>query len=229
MRIYLNDVKISIWKTHITPAPLRNPAFQYFTCQDWYTSPASAYIWISGMRSGTIRNNQYGLRRRTCRIFVRSEVFWQKIPAITIKPPPCNFTVIKGEDTPESSCSWHSGDTYISFFVPELCLLSLLSVTESGLSPWVEHYLTRYAFFPPAQGLFLRENEALTSELQKLLSSLPPASPLSVFNLAEWLSGIAWLREDDMVLFSGQSELFELAGNPDRQRELSETLFDQLE
>lgn len=32
-----------------------------------------------------------------------------------------------------------------------------------------------------------------------------------------------------MVLFSVQSELFELAGNPDRQRELSETLFDQLE
>ncbi|HBN5818193.1 TPA: NTPase [Escherichia coli] len=167
-----------------------------------------------------------------------------------------------------SSLTFRYGNLREHVWFPDLCLLQLLRVTLPDLYLWVERYLTEYAVFASGTGSISdRESEALTSELQKLLSELPPVSALSVFELAEWLPGIVGMKEDDITLFSRQPEqqktehdtnrrlrsgfywrfyfaftaprdvrspdffsrMFILAGDPDRQRELSELLFGELE
>ncbi|EBW9942072.1 hypothetical protein F0858_20080 [Salmonella enterica] len=151
---------------------------------------------------------------------------------------------------------------------PDLCLLQLLRVTLPDLYLWVERYLTEYAVFASRIGSALgQKKNALTSELQKLLSGLPPVSTLSVPELAKWLPGIKEAKEGNITLFELYPEqhqtehdtnrrlrsgfywrfyfaftapgdvrspdffnrLFMLAGDPDRQCELSELLLGELE
>lgn len=85
---------------------------------------------------------------------------------------------------------------------PDLCLLQLLRVTLPDLYLWVERYLTEYAVFASRIGSALgQKKNALTSELQKLLSGLPPVSTLSVPELAKWLPGIKEAKEGNITLF----------------------------
>lgn len=106
-----------------------------------------------------------------------------------------------------SSLTFRYGNLREHVWFPDLCLLQLLRVTLPDLYLWVERYLTEYAVFASGTGSISdRESEALTSELQKLLSELPPVSALSVFELAEWLPGIVGMKEDNITLFSRQPE-----------------------
>ena len=117
-----------------------------------------------------------------------------------------------------SSLTFRYGSLREHVWFPDLCLLQLLRVTLPDLYLWVEHYLTEYAVFASGTGSISdREQTALTSELQKILSVLPPVSPLSGSELAKWLPGIRELDGDDLTLFCGQSEQHKTEHDTDRR------------
>lgn len=89
-----------------------------------------------------------------------------------------------------------------SVWFPDLCLLHLLRVTFPSMYDWTEHYLTEYATVASGNGqVTVKENRAIADELNNLMSSLPPASPLSLMELAKWLPGIEGINQQSLKLF----------------------------
>lgn len=85
---------------------------------------------------------------------------------------------------------------------PDLCLIQLLATVNPAFVTWIEHYLTEWSIVVSRDGS-VRDNkqQAMKTELLRVLSSFSPLSASSIQELSYWLPGISGLDDKTLSLF----------------------------
>ncbi|MEA9392651.1 P-loop NTPase fold protein [Acerihabitans sp. TG2] len=88
-------------------------------------------------------------------------------------------------------------------YLPDLCLLQLIRISNAGLYDWIEQYLTERAVVESGDGSVSEEEQtALTTSLVEHLGNFPPSTARTAFRLSSWVPGISGFRNEDIKLFS---------------------------
>lgn len=88
-------------------------------------------------------------------------------------------------------------------YLPDLCLLQLLRVSNAGLYDWIEQYLTERAVVESGDGTVSEEEQtALKKALITHLGSFPPSMAQTAFHLSKWIPGITGFNNENIKLFS---------------------------
>ncbi|WP_159282674.1 KAP family P-loop NTPase fold protein [Rahnella variigena] len=88
-------------------------------------------------------------------------------------------------------------------YLPDLCLLQLIRVSNAGLYDWIEQYLTERAVVESRDGSVSDEGRTeLKKELLEYLDNFPPSPARKAYNLGEWVPGITGFNNENITLFS---------------------------
>jgi len=88
-------------------------------------------------------------------------------------------------------------------YLPDLCLLQLLRISNAGLYDWIEQYLTERAVVESGDGRVSKgEQAALKKELVAHLDNFPPSTAQAAYHLYKWIPGITGFKNKDLELFS---------------------------
>ena len=88
-------------------------------------------------------------------------------------------------------------------YLPDLCLLQLIRVSNPGLYDWIEQYLTERAVVESRDGSVGQEEKTeLKTKLIEHLSHFPPSTARKAFYLRDWVPGISGYDNDNIILFS---------------------------
>lgn len=101
-------------------------------------------------------------------------------------------------------------------YLPDLCLLQLIRISNAGLYDWIEQYLTERAVVESGDGSVSDEEEtALKEALIAHLANFPPSTARTAYHLRDWIPGIAGYDNDKIKLFSqtGDQERAEMTAN----------------
>ncbi|MGA5657835.1 KAP family P-loop NTPase fold protein [Rahnella contaminans] len=101
-------------------------------------------------------------------------------------------------------------------YLPDLCLLQLIRISNAGLYDWIEQYLTERAVVESGDGSISEEEEtALKEALIAHLANFPPSTARTAYHLRDWIPGIAGYDNEKIELFSqtGDQERAEMTAN----------------
>lgn len=101
-------------------------------------------------------------------------------------------------------------------YLPDLCLLQLIRISNAGLYDWIEQYLTERAVVESRDGSVGDEEKTeLKKKLIEHLSHFPPSTARKPFYLNGWVPGILGSNVENMTLFSpiGDQERAEMTAS----------------
>lgn len=88
-------------------------------------------------------------------------------------------------------------------YLPDLCLLQLIRISNAGLYDWIEQYLTERAVVESGDGSVSEEEQAaLKDALIAHLAHFPPSMARRAFYLSDWVPGISGYNNENISLFS---------------------------
>lgn len=88
-------------------------------------------------------------------------------------------------------------------YLPDLCLLQLIRISNAGLYDWIEQYLTERSVVESREGSVSEaERRELKKALQAHLDNFPPSTARKVYHLSEWVPGISGFNNENITLFS---------------------------
>lgn len=88
-------------------------------------------------------------------------------------------------------------------YLPDLCLLQLIRISNAGLYDWIEQYLTERAVVESGDGSVSEEEQAaLKDALIAHLAHFPPSTARTAYHLTDWIPGIAGYDNEKITLFS---------------------------
>lgn len=88
-------------------------------------------------------------------------------------------------------------------YLPDLCLLQLIRISNAGLYDWIEQYLTERAVVESRDGSVSEEEQTAQKDaLIHHLTHFPPSTARNVYYLSDWIPGIAGYDNENFTLFS---------------------------
>lgn len=92
-------------------------------------------------------------------------------------------------------------------YLPDLCLLQLIRISNAGLYNWIEQYLTERAVVESRDGSISEEEQtAMRDALIVHLGNFPPSTARKAYYLNNLIPGISGFRDDKIQLFSQTQE-----------------------
>ena len=101
-------------------------------------------------------------------------------------------------------------------YLPDLCLLQLIRISNASLYDWIEQYLTERAVVDSGDGSVSEEEQTgLKDALIAHLAHFPPSTARTAYHLRDWIPGIAGYDNENITLFSqtGDRERAEMTAN----------------
>ncbi|MGT3165341.1 KAP family P-loop NTPase fold protein [Yersinia enterocolitica] len=93
-------------------------------------------------------------------------------------------------------------------YLPDLCLLQLIRISNAGLYDWIEQYLTERAVVESGDGsVSEEEHTALKEALIEHLGDFPPSAVRAAHYLRDWVPGLSGFSNEDLKLFSQMSDI----------------------
>ncbi|EPU8562843.1 KAP family P-loop NTPase fold protein [Yersinia enterocolitica] len=93
-------------------------------------------------------------------------------------------------------------------YLPDLCLLQLIRISNAGLYDWIEQYLTERAVVESGDGSVSEEEQtALKKALIEHLGDFPPSAVRAAHYLRDWVPGLSGFSNEDLKLFSQMSDI----------------------